>query len=76
MSNLTITVDGHVLARARARALALGTSVNAILRKHLEAFAGADIERERALQELVALAQRGPGRSRGPGWTRDDLHER
>ena len=38
--NLTITVDDQVLKRARLRALQEGTSVNAVLRECLEAYAG------------------------------------
>lgn len=76
MSNVTIAVDAQVLERARARALALGTSVNAILRAHLEAFAGANAERERALAELTSLAQRSASGSGGRRFTRDELYER
>lgn len=76
MSNLTIAIDDDVLERARARALALGTSVNAVVRQHLEAFAGGDEDRERALQELFALADRTKSRRAGRTWTRDELHER
>jgi predicted nucleic acid-binding protein len=40
MANLTITVDEELLRRARIRALEQGTSVNALLREYLSAFAG------------------------------------
>lgn len=77
MSNLTIVVPEDVLKRARLRALEHGTSVNAILRGHLEAFAGVDdVERARAaLLELSESASSGSGPD-GRSWTRADLHER
>ncbi len=84
MANLTITVDDETLKRARMRALALGTSVNAILAEHLKAFASERATQGRALQRLVILAEenkRAGGRERakvrgGRGWSRDELHER
>ena len=38
--NLTITVDSDVLKRARVRAIEDDTSVSAVLREHLVAYAG------------------------------------
>lgn len=76
MANLTISVDEGVLERARARALRLGTSVNALLRDRLEEFAGGEADRKRALADLFALAERSKGRSGGRRWTRDEIYER
>ena len=76
MANVTISVPGETLERARARALRLGTSVNAVLRQRLEDFAGGDSARRRALQELQVLAGKRNAGSRGKRWTRDELHER
>ncbi len=75
MANLTISVEDEVLQRARQRALAQGTSVNALLRDYLEGFAGvraAQAEAIRSLLERSARAQSGGG----PRVTRDELHER
>ena len=76
--NLTITVDGEVLRRARIRALERGTSVNAVVRQFLEGFAGRDEARE-ARTHLVALARslpRDARRSSGKrSWNREDLYE-
>jgi len=75
--NLTITIDDEVLRRARIRALEQGTSVNAVLRRFLESYAGAEQEAA-ARSRLVALA-RSSGASSGPGgrgWTRGELYER
>ncbi|MGH8472538.1 MAG: ribbon-helix-helix protein, CopG family, partial [Gammaproteobacteria bacterium] len=57
MTNLTITVDDEVLKRARLRALQEDTSVNALLRDALEAYAGVKAERESAVVELLRLAR-------------------
>ena len=77
MANLTITVDEDILQRARIRALQQHTSVNAVLREHLEAYAGIDSSRT-ALREFVEIAHTSKASS-GPGgrtWRRDDLHDR
>ena len=76
MANLTISVDDRLLERARNRALALGKSVNAVLREHLEAFAGGDSERDEAVADLIALARRARSSSLGRRVSRDELHER
>jgi hypothetical protein len=76
MANLTIAVEDRLLERARSRALALGTSVNAVLRQHLEAFAGGGAERQQAVTDLLALARRARASRQGKHWTRDELHER
>lgn len=76
MANLTISVDDETLRRARIRALETKTSVNAVLREYLEAFAGGAAGRAAAVRALLKqsrAAQSARGRRR---WTRDDLHER
>jgi len=75
-SNLTITVDDEALRRARIRALQQGTSVNAILREFLEAYAGTRQDQVSAADRIIALARATPGRSGAARWTRDELHER
>lgn len=74
--NLTIAVDDDVLRRARIRALEEGTSVNAVLRQHLESYAGAARRRRAATTRLLNLSKTaGSGRG-STAWTRDGLHER
>ncbi len=74
--NLTITVDNEVLKRARIRALEEDTSVNALLRSFLEAYAGGPSRRRDAVNRLLTLS-RTAGAGRGTAtWTRDELHER
>ena len=76
MANLTITVPEDVLKSARLRALAQGTSVNALLRDYLRQFAGAQSAQETAGQRVLELsknARSGRGKAK---WSRDDLHRR
>ncbi|MBA3606362.1 MAG: hypothetical protein H0W46_10430 [Acidimicrobiia bacterium] len=77
MANLTVAIDGDVLRRARRRALDQHTSVNAIVRSHLEAYAGGqDVgTARRRLVELSRTVDAGSGDD-GRVWTRDELYER
>lgn len=75
-SNLTITVDDEALRRARMRALAQGTSVNAILREYLEAYAGTRSDHADAARVLLELSGTAKSRGGGARWTRDELYER
>jgi predicted HicB family RNase H-like nuclease len=38
MTNLTISIDGQILKKARMRALEEGISINALLREYLEKY--------------------------------------
>lgn len=79
IANLTISVDDEVLKRARIRALEEGRSVNAILGQYLEDYAQTDevqLQRQRALSTLRALADQCRGGREGKTWSRDELHER
>lgn len=76
MANLTLSVDESLVRRARIRALEQGTSVNAVLRGMLEAYAGAQNEQAVAAADLVALSNASTSRRGGQSWVRDDLHER
>lgn len=76
MANLTITIDEELLKRARLKALAQGSSVNAVLRQYLEQFAGADEGRQAAIDDFLARSRASAADSGGRRWTRDELHER
>ncbi|MDA2933168.1 hypothetical protein MYX82_02370 [Acidobacteria bacterium AH-259-D05] len=76
MANLTITVNEDVVKKARIRALEQGTSVNAVLREYLEAYAGVSQSREAAVDALLALSRAAKSRRGSRTWTRDELHER
>ena len=72
--NLTIVVDDDILKRARIRAIQENTSVNAVVREYLTAYAGAD--RAEACERLLALSRSCKPRRGGGAWTRVELHER
>ena len=55
MGNLTLAIDGDLLHRARVRAVAQGTSVNAVVRELLVGYAGID-RTTSARRRLVALS--------------------
>ncbi len=77
MANLTVTIEDDVLRRARKRAIDEGTSVNAIVRAQLEAYAGTD-EAAAAMRDFLTWARSvdaGSG-SGGRTWTREDLYDR
>lgn len=77
MANLTVTLDDQVLRRARIKALEQGTSVNAVVSRYLERYAGA-AESAEALRAFAALAEQVAGSSGpdGRSWRREDLYDR
>ena len=74
--NLTIVVDDDILKRARIRAIQENTSVNAVVREYLTAYAGAGRHRAEACERLLALSRSCKSGRGGATWTRDELHER
>ena len=76
MSNLTLTVDDETLKKARIRALTEGTSVNEVLRRYLESYAGVRAEQLAAVRDIIELSHRTKSRHVGKRWTRDELYER
>jgi hypothetical protein len=76
MSNLTITVDEETLKKARIRAVTEGTSVNEVLRRFLEAYAGVSAEQRAALRDIIELSHQAKSRRLGKRWSRDELYER
>lgn len=77
MSNLTVTIDGQILKRARIKALEQGTSVNALVSDYLARFAGMGMT-EKALAEFLEIAKRSHASSGldGRTWRREDLYDR
>jgi hypothetical protein len=77
MANLTLTIDKEVLRRARVRAVNEGTSVNEVVRQHLERYAGESPAAE-ALRDFLEIAERSNAGSAGTGrtWTREELYDR
>jgi hypothetical protein len=77
MAILKILVDDSILSRARIRAQAERTSVEAVLVKSLESSAGSSPqEQTAAIAGLLELARQSKSRSGGKRWSRDELHER
>ena len=74
--NLTITVEDETLERARMQTPEENTSVNAVLRKYQESYAGTTRRRRRALESLLHLSRTTRAGRSAAGWTRDELHER
>ena len=74
MANLTLAIDQSTLDKARERALAEKTSVNALVRDWLEKYAS---QRERA-EKLIALMdeiyERNKPSSGGKKFNRDKLY--
>lgn len=76
MANLTITLDDELLRRARMRALEQDTSVNALLRDYLEAFAATGTTWDQSTDAILQLSARSRSARGDRLWTRDELHER
>jgi len=76
MTNLTITIDEHVLKEARMRALDEGVSINALLREYLEKYTGANKHYQQVTQEILNIAKKSTASSNGKRWSRDELYER
>ncbi|MEE8585693.1 MAG: hypothetical protein V3T83_12680 [Acidobacteriota bacterium] len=76
MANLTIAIDDDLLRRARIRALEQETSVNALLRDYLTAFADEKEAQVKALEDILEIAASEKASSGGRRWTRDELYDR
>lgn len=76
VANLTLSIDDELLQRARIRALHEGTSVNAVVREYLDAYANTDA-RQAAIRRFLEIADHSDAGSDGTGrtWRRDDLYE-
>lgn len=77
MANITLTIDDELLKQARIKAAAQGTSVNAVVRSHLQEWAAGDREREkaRAITALLKRARESTYSSGGRKWSREELYE-
>jgi antitoxin component of RelBE/YafQ-DinJ toxin-antitoxin module len=77
MKNITLAVDENVLADARRYAAARGTTVNALVRSHLEQLARHEQRVKDAIRELREMSENSEGRL-GPDyrWNREELYDR
>jgi hypothetical protein len=76
MTHVTLSIDEEALKKARIRALEQGTSVNAVLRDLLEAYAGVQTAQTAATQDLLALSRQSTASRGERRRTRDELHDR
>lgn len=76
MSNLTLSLDAGTLRRARIRALEQGTSVNAVVREFLDAYAAGSATEARSAVLALARASTAGSAADEPvrTWTRDDAY--
>jgi Family of unknown function (DUF6364) len=77
MKNITLAIDEEVLDKVRAYAVEHKTTVNAIVRRHLEKIAGENDMRAEARRQLRRLAETSRG-SLSPDyvWNREELYDR
>ena len=78
MANLTITVDGETLKRARLRAIERGETVNAYLADQLRKYTEDDreeIRQQDTAARLIELSMSLGGNSQGRQWSREDLYD-
>ncbi len=73
--NLTLSVDEHVVARARKASEARGKSLNQVLREYLEELAGLRNPRD-VVEELKRSWKGEPGHSGGWKFNREELYDR
>lgn len=76
MKNITLAVDEHVLAEARRYAAARNTTVNGLVREHLEQIVRNEDRARQAVRELREMSDRSTAEVGPRNWTRDDLYER
>jgi hypothetical protein len=73
--NLTLSIDEHLVERARQRAAAMGKSVNQLIREYLEEITSPS-SAEEDIAELRRLSDLSQGHSRGWKFNRDEIHAR
>jgi len=77
MKNITLAVDDEVLDKVRAYAVEQKTTVNAIVRRHLQKIAAESDKLAEARGNLLRLAQTSSGRLASDyTWNREDLYDR
>jgi hypothetical protein len=76
MTNLTITVSKDVLRRARIRALQEDDSVNAYLRRCLEAYVAENDRRAEAVKTIQELWDAAELHWGSRTWSREEIYER
>ena len=73
--NVTLSIEDEVIQRARAKAEAMGTSVNQLIRDYLQQLAGKSDAAVDA-DEFARLSRLTHGNSRGWKFDREEVHQR
>jgi hypothetical protein len=76
MKNITLAVDEDVLKAVRRYAAQHDTTVNGLVREHLQRIAARENRAQEAIRRLRELSERSKGEVGEITWTRDDLYER
>jgi hypothetical protein len=71
--NLTLSVDGKIVEKARKAALGMGLSLNEMVRRYLRTLAG-ETDHDQALTELRSLFMEQGGHSKAWRFNREELH--
>jgi len=74
MKNITLAVDENVLKAVRRYAAQRDTTVNGLVREHLERIAARESRAHEAIKRLRELSEKSKGEVGEITWTRDDLH--
>ena len=74
--NITISLDSHVIQKARIIAVKRSTSISGLVAEQIEALVEKDDAYEKARQGALVLMKRGFHLGGGPYASRDELHER
>ena len=72
-TNLTVQLDEDVVRRAKVVAAKRGTSVSALVARHINELADQDERYEQARQRAIELMDQAQPRG-GRSWTREDLY--
>ena len=75
-TNVTLSLDAELLRQARIRALQIGTTVNDLIRRRLEAFVGEEAGGAMERFFSAADATKVSSGRRGRTWKREDLYDR
>lgn len=76
-TNLTLSLDEDLLRQARKVAIDRNTSVNEIVRQHLEELVKTSIDPQKRLKRLDELLAKSRYRIGGPiTWKREELYDR
>ena len=74
--NLTLAIDDDVLANYRVLAAQQKSSVNALIRKHMEEAVGGEARRREAIQKLLASSETTAAKIDMRGWNRESTYDR